>query len=849
MIKITLITAIFCFVLAAQEWNVDQISDWQEQTDSSENLDIREAADWGGVIDLMGNGALLLQKVQSDSLYTRVSEFQTSGKWVSKWHDFGTESSMRSIETSIIGYGKKLDMRKGWIKFSGNPVLSGGNTLLPLNPENITEETILLPTPGGVPQDQSIVRGRGIWEGKWVLFFNHTPDAWPNDYYWSAALADNLFPLKEGINPFTIDTLHFPLFGPIDNHAPNDWLEVNGITYAPDENHEGDSHMWKSEDMINWIDMGPIQGINGSDPGMTFDGRYYYLFNESGERLNYNRLSADFTRIDDGGTVLDVEDHTGDADLAYFNNQWHMFFDDGQHLHYNIGHAVTSPEEFPFGWIKENDIYGPHNPEQGQRWDDDTKDGNDFGTGDADIALEGNTLYMFTERPVGAAFKELDEILDNTGLHLSVLVETDSNGDGVTDDSTGWRELGAGKAVLSWPQILTGRYFRVSFKFETENISETPLVQYFRLTSIASKPIKLEMESDKQSMLNFRDPSAVIECRLVNDEGKLTVGADSLVTFSLIGSGELIGENPALAQQGKVSIHYKPGAAVGRQMITARSAGLIADTVYIDVDDRICVDDFELYESDEVLGKIWQGYPGLTAELMLSDDERPESEKVMQYVYRVGSGSPPYSGIFRDLNFDLSGINYLGLWLTMDGSSRDLIIRLIESGGRQWDYSLDLNDSLPSFLTVNLDEFTANDGSEIMDLSSLTNLSFYVLPGSGGYGTDTLFFDDISFLHKAAVPIDDERASRLASDFKLEQNHPNPFNPSTAIGYQLSDVSKVDLSIYNILGQKVSTVFSGTRPAGYYKTEWDGSAFASGIYYCVMKTNSWYDANKMVLLK
>lgn len=62
----------------------------------------------------------------------------------------------------------------------------------------------------------------------------------------------------------------------------NDWLEGDGITYAPDETYDGDSHMWKSEDMIQWTDLGPIMDINGSNPGMTFDGRYFYLFNESG---------------------------------------------------------------------------------------------------------------------------------------------------------------------------------------------------------------------------------------------------------------------------------------------------------------------------------------------------------------------------------------------------------------------------------------------------------------------------------------------------------------------------------------------------------------------------------------
>lgn len=534
LLLILIITIILHLPLIAQNvttWQVDQLTDWKLATNNLENTETKDAIDWGGVIDLMGNGALLLKKVQSESLYTRVSEFKPSGSWTSKWHYFGSLVTMRSLETCIIGYGKKLDMRKGWVKFSGNPVVSGGNTLLPLNHENITDQTILLPAPGGVPQDQSIVRGRGVWEGKWVLFFNHTPDKWPNDYYWSVVVADHLYPLKEGVNPFVIDSTHFPLYGPIDNHAPNDWLEVDGVTYAPDENYNGDSHIWKSEDMLTWIDMGPITGINGSDPGMVYDGQFYYLFNESDNELNYNKLNEDFTSIVEGATVLEVGDHTGDADLGFFNNQWHMFFDDGPHLHYNIGHASTTPEEFPFGWVKENDIYGPHNPEQGQKWDDDTKDGNDFGTGDADIALEGNTLYMFTESPIGAAYKELTELYESTGLNIEALVEVDINGDGLTDDSTGWNKIVPGETIWSWTKALTGQHFRISFRLNTKNSTESPLIQYFKLSSQSSDPVQLNLKSDQPKMLNFRDSTSTIVCSITDAQGRLSVAADSMIFF------------------------------------------------------------------------------------------------------------------------------------------------------------------------------------------------------------------------------------------------------------------------------------------------------------------------------
>ena len=87
------------------------------------------------------------------------------------------------------------------------------------------------------------------------------------------------------------------------------------------------------------------------------------------------------------------------------------------------------------------------------------------------------------------------------------------------------------------------------------------------------------------------------------------------------------------------------------------------------------------------------------------------------------------------------------------------------------------------------------------------------------------------------------------SSFSLSQNLPNPFNPTTAIGYRLSAISNVDLSIYNVLGQKVVTLVSEKKKAGQYQVEWDASRFASGIYFYILRAGEYRDVKKMVLLK
>jgi len=87
----------------------------------------------------------------------------------------------------------------------------------------------------------------------------------------------------------------------------------------------------------------------------------------------------------------------------------------------------------------------------------------------------------------------------------------------------------------------------------------------------------------------------------------------------------------------------------------------------------------------------------------------------------------------------------------------------------------------------------------------------------------------------------------------LSQNYPNPFNPSTTIEYQLPATSHVDLSIYNLLGQKVSTLVTEKQNAGTYQVQWDATGLASGIYFYQLQTksngNSEIYSRKLMLLK
>jgi photosystem II stability/assembly factor-like uncharacterized protein len=97
--------------------------------------------------------------------------------------------------------------------------------------------------------------------------------------------------------------------------------------------------------------------------------------------------------------------------------------------------------------------------------------------------------------------------------------------------------------------------------------------------------------------------------------------------------------------------------------------------------------------------------------------------------------------------------------------------------------------------------------------------------------------------------VDDYQNQHLPSAFELLQNYPNPFNASTAISYQLSAVSQVELSIYNLLGQKMATLVSAKQSAGSYKVEWDGAEFPSSVYFCCLEAGGFVKAIKLALVK
>lgn len=92
-------------------------------------------------------------------------------------------------------------------------------------------------------------------------------------------------------------------------------------------------------------------------------------------------------------------------------------------------------------------------------------------------------------------------------------------------------------------------------------------------------------------------------------------------------------------------------------------------------------------------------------------------------------------------------------------------------------------------------------------------------------------------------------SSEVPEAFRLEQNYPNPFNPSTNIKFQIAKSSFAKITIYDISGKVVNTLVNEELKAGTYEVYFDGTNYASGVYYYMLEAGNYIETKKMVLIK
>ena len=142
-------------------------------------------------------------------------------------------------------------------------------------------------------------------------------------------------------------------------------------------------------------------------------------------------------------------------------------------------------------------------------------------------------------------------------------------------------------------------------------------------------------------------------------------------------------------------------------------------------------------------------------------------------------------------------------------------------------FKLVLPGGLPNFPRIYV---LIDQGNTISEIHQNNNKGFNVLGAS------------------SVVGIDDENYI-LPDKYLLYQSFPNPFNPSTTIKYSVPNSDIVNIKVYDILGKEVATLLNEYKSPGSYIVEFDGSKFASGVYFYQLKAGNYLDTKKMILMK
>jgi len=214
------------------------------------------------------------------------------------------------------------------------------------------------------------------------------------------------------------------------------------------------------------------------------------------------------------------------------------------------------------------------------------------------------------------------------------------------------------------------------------------------------------------------------------------------------------------------------------------------------------------------------------------------------------------STVFINIPVEIIPVNDAPVWVNFPDTIPVLIYH--QNNGRLKNYIEDIdNDFQDLIVTIEENENFESRIYRSIDSNIVLSLSAKVLSGdfkmymTVSDGIDSTTVDFIAHIDPN-VAIDDEILKPI--DYQLSQNYPNPFNPSTKIEYSLPKDSRVNLTIYNIIGQKIITLVKEQKSVGNYSVNWlgtdkFGNIIPAGIYIYKLQTTERVLVRKMLFIK
>lgn len=137
---------------------------------------------------------------------------------------------------------------------------------------------------------------------------------------------------------------------------------------------------------------------------------------------------------------------------------------------------------------------------------------------------------------------------------------------------------------------------------------------------------------------------------------------------------------------------------------------------------------------------------------------------------------------------------------------------------------------------VNRNSYTYNENNQYTS---------HLLETWGGYFWTP--YSKTEYEYSTATDIENNEV--IISEFKLHNNYPNPFNPTTVVSFSIPQNSHVLLTVHSAIGERVATLAEGQKSAGEYQFTFDAVGLASGIYFYKLETDGFVEVKKMMFLK
>jgi hypothetical protein len=256
------------------------------------------------------------------------------------------------------------------------------------------------------------------------------------------------------------------------------------------------------------------------------------------------------------------------------------------------------------------------------------------------------------------------------------------------------------------------------------------------------------------------------------------------------------------------------------------------------------------YAADDVISLFSNAYTNVTVDTWSADWDQAD----MADVQIAGNDVKRYTNLnyagieFTSATINAAEMNYfhIDIW-TPDQLAADKVfkVKLVDfgadgawSGGDDVEHELAFDNLTTGqwiSLHIPLSDFTA--------LTTKEHLAQLIISGD----PNTVYVDNV-FFSKTVTAI--ENLDEMPAAFQLQQNFPNPFNPSTSISYTIAQPAFVQLNIFNANGQLVEALPQGFQSMNTYNIIWNATEMASGVYYySLMIDGKQTSAKRMILVK